>query len=99
MGLLEQYKDEINSVCKKYQVKSLYAFGSVITSRFTAKSDVDFLVDFKIEDPIEYTENYFDLKFQLEKILKRPIDLLEYKTLKNQYLKENIDNTKVLIYG
>lgn len=99
MGLLEQHKDEINAVCKKYQVKSLYAFGSVITPRFTAKSDVDFLVDFNIEDPIEYTENYFDLKFQLEKILNRPIDLLENKAVKNQYVKESIDNTKVLIYG
>ena len=52
-----------------------------------------------IEDPIEYTDNYFDLKFELEKIFNRKIDLLESKAIKNPFLKERIDKTKVLVYG
>ena len=57
------------------------------------------VVDFTIEDPIEYSENYFDLKFELEKILNRQIDLLESKAIRNPFLKESIDKTKVLVYG
>jgi predicted nucleotidyltransferase len=57
------------------------------------------VVDFKIDDPLEYSDNYFDLKFELEKILNRQIDLLESKAIRNPFLKENIDKTKVLIYG
>jgi predicted nucleotidyltransferase len=57
------------------------------------------VVDFKIEDPLEYADNYFDLKFELEKILNRQIDLLESKAIRNPFLKENIDKTKVLVYG
>jgi predicted nucleotidyltransferase len=32
-------------------------------------------------DPIDYAEHYFDLKFKLENLLDRPIDLLEEKRL------------------
>lgn len=80
-------------------MKSLYAFGSVNTTKFNKDSDVDLIIDFRIEDPLEYADNYFDLKFALENILGRPIDLLESKALKNPYLKESIDKSKVLIYG
>jgi uncharacterized protein len=99
MGLIETYKTQIQRLCESHKVKTLYSFGSVNTTTFTGDSDVDLVVDFKIEDPIEYTDNYFDLKFELEKIFNRQIDLLESKAIKNPYLKESIDKTKVLVYG
>lgn len=57
------------------------------------------VVDFEIDDPIGYTENYFNLKFELEKILNRQVDLSESKAIRNPFLKESIDKTKVLIQG
>ncbi len=99
MGLIETFKNQIQKLCEKHKVKSLYSFGSVNTTNFQNSSDVDLIVDFKIDDPLEYTDNYFDLKFELERILNRKIDLLENKAIKNPFLKENIDKTKVLIYG
>jgi predicted nucleotidyltransferase len=99
MGLIETYRNQIQRLCENHKVKTLYSFGSVNTTKFTHDSDVDLVVDFKIEDPIEYTENYFDLKFELEKILNRQIDLLESKAIRNPFLKESIDKTKVLVYG
>ena len=96
---LDPFKNQIIQLCQKHKVKHLFAFGSVLTNKFSDESDVDLLVDIKLKDPIKYAENYFDLKFQLEYLLKRKIDLLEERGLKNQFLKENIDNTKQLIYG
>lgn len=64
-----------------HKVKTLYAFGSVNKTKFTADSDVDLMVDFDTNDPIDYSDNYFGLKFELEKILKRSIDLLERKAI------------------
>lgn len=81
------------------KVRSLFAFGSVITDRFNSSSDIDLLVDIDDPDPISYSEKYFNLKFQLEKLFNRNVDLLEQKSLKNQYLIEEIDQTKVLVYG
>jgi predicted nucleotidyltransferase len=99
MGMIEAYKNEIRRLCENHKVKTLYSFGSVNTEKFAQDSDVDLVVDFKIDDPIEYTDNYFDLKFELEKIFNRQIDLLESKAIKNPFLKESIDKTKVLVYG
>lgn len=91
--------EQIKQLCNAYHVKSLFAFGSVVSDKLKATSDIDLIVDIDSKDPIDYSDNYFALKFQLENILKRPIDLLEDKALKNPFLKKQIDNTKVLVYG
>lgn len=48
---------------------------------------------------LDYSDNYFDLKFSLEKILERPIDLVEEKAIKNPYFRNALDRTKRQIYG
>ena len=45
-NILERTHDHITALCRKHGVRHLYAFGSVLTPRFTDHSDVDFLVDF-----------------------------------------------------
>ena len=95
---LDKYNQEIISLCKDYNVKSLSVFGSVLTPYFNDESDIDFVVDLHSKDPIEYGENYFDFKFQLEKLLQKPIDLLELKALNNNYLIQSINRTKKAIY-
>ena len=99
MGFLEEYIESIQKLCEIYQVKALYSFGSVNSDEFNINSDIDFVVDLDAKDPLTYSDNYFNLKFNLEDILKRPIDLLENKSLKNPYLRNRIDQTKALIYG
>lgn len=88
----------IRQLCEIYKVKSLFVFGSVTTGHFSKDSDVDLLVDFEDLDPIVYAGNYFNLKFSLEDLLKRNIDLLESKSLQNPFLKTQIDRTKVSVY-
>jgi predicted nucleotidyltransferase len=95
---LDSYIKEINVLCANHKVKHLFAFGSVLNSEFTKDSDVDLVVDFNTSDPIEYAESYFALKFALQELLNRQIDLLEQKALKNKYLVESINNTKKVLY-
>ena len=38
---------EITDLCRRYGVRKLALFGSVLTSRFSDSSDVDFLVEFR----------------------------------------------------
>ena len=99
MKVLKDHIEQIKRLCNTCHVKSLFAFGSVVTNQLKTESDIDLIVDIDNEDPLDYTDNYFALKFQLEHILKRPVDLLEDKAIKNPFLKKQIDNTKVLIYG
>lgn len=99
MNELKNHIDQIRQLCNAHNVKSLFAFGSVVSDTLKPESDIDLIVDIYSADPIEYSDNYFALKFQLESNLNRPIDLLEDKAVKNPYLKTQIDNTKVLVYG
>jgi uncharacterized protein len=99
MSYIDKYSDDIKSLCILYNVKRLYAFGSVVTDRLTVESDVDFIVDFETIDLSSYAENYFNLKFSLQDILKRPVDLLEEKAIKNPYFKQAVDNQRKLVYG
>ena len=99
MSIVERNKDKIFALCLKYKVASLFVFGSVLNDRFTKSSDIDFLVDFSDVDLYDYADNYFDLKESLEKLLKRQVVLLEDKAVKNPYLRQSIDSSKILIYG
>ena len=99
MNLLDQHIDQIIKLCETNSVKSLFAFGSVTTNKFKPDSDIDLVVEIDDNDPLSYANKYFDLKFQLQDILKRQIDLLEQKAIRNRFLKIEIDRTKVQIYG
>lgn len=104
MKLIENNIQKIFELCKKYRVKTLSVFGSILTDRFNERSDVDLLVTFQPYDPdnpgdFDYFRNYFDLKFSLEDIFNREVDLIEEKALKNPNFIYNINRTKRLIYG
>lgn len=99
MTFLERYGQKIKHLCKKHKVKRLYAFGSVLTDRFSETSDVDLMVDFDTIDLKSYADNYFSLKFALENVLRRPIDLLEEQAVKNPYFKKAVEQQRQLIYG
>lgn len=99
MTVLDNYKKDIRLLCSNHKVKELYAFGSVLSDKFNRDSDIDLLVSFQPIDISLYADNYFDFKFSLQNILKRPVDLLEEKAIKNPYFKQSIDKKKQLIYG
>jgi len=99
MNIIELNIDRLKRLCKKYKVAKLYVFGSALDSRFTSESDIDFLVSFDKVELEQYADNYFDLKFSLEDLFKRNIDLLEEKAIKNPFFKNSIDNSKQLVYG
>ena len=99
MTLIEQHIKQIARLCEMNKVRALFAFGSVTTDKFRPDSDIDLVVDIDDNDPISYSDKYFNLKFQLEDILKRQIDLLEQKAIRNNFLRNEIERTKVQIYG
>ncbi len=99
MRIVDKNINQIRALCYKHKVAKLFVFGSVMTDKFSKSSDIDFLVDFSGVDLYNYADNYFDLKASLEKLLKRKVDLLEDKAVKNPYLRESIDSSKQIIYG
>ena len=99
MKLIENNIQKIVALCKKYKVNKLFVFGSILTDRFNEDSDVDLVVSFNKAEISDFFDNYFDFKNSLEELFGRNVDLLEEQTVKNPYLKKNVDETKALIYG
>lgn len=89
----------IQTLCSRHKVSRLFVFGSILTEKYNKTSDIDFVVDFQGVDLFDYADNYFELKTSLENLLKRQIDLLEDKAIKNPYLRQSIDSSKQMIYG
>lgn len=87
------------SLCNKHKVSRLYLFGSATTDNFRPESDIDFLVSFSNEIPLlDYGDNYFDFKYELEDLYNRKVDLITERSLTNPYLIEAINQNKQLIY-
>ena len=103
MEINSQFKPHLANVLNilaLHKVKNAYLFGSVLTDRFNASSDVDFLVNYdSAMDPMERGELLLDLQIALEDEINRKVDLLTEYSLKNPYFIDEINKTKYLIYG
>jgi predicted nucleotidyltransferase len=99
VGFIEKYKDKLQRLCEKYDIKTMYLFGSATSSEFKDSSDIDILISFK-EIPFDkYTDNYFELHEELEKLFNRKVDLLTERSLSNPYFIQSVEKTKKLLYA
>lgn len=76
---LSEHKKELK---KNYKIKEIGIFGSYARGTQRKKSDVDVLVEF--ENDAETFDNYMELKFFLERILKAKVDLVIKDSIKER---------------
>lgn len=98
--ILSSNISELHRIFKAHHVVKAEVFGSVLTSEFTEVSDIDLLVTFSDNiDVLDYSDNYFDLKEKLEGLLKRRVDLVSERSLRNPVLIESINQSKQSLYA
>ncbi len=99
MNLIDKNIDTITALCnKKYRVKELYLFGSILTDNFNDASDVDMLVQFASVELSDYFDNYMSFKDELEVVLNRSVDIVENQAIRNPVFRSIVDRDKKLIY-
>ena len=99
IGILEQNKDTLIELCKKYHVAELDVFGSAATGDFNElTSDIDFLVEFDSTVKSNRFDTFFALLEELKKLFGRPVDLVEPGGLRNPYFIESVNQTRKKIY-
>ena len=98
-GIIINKLDELKKLCKMYDVKTMYVFGSVCSPKFNEQSDIDFLISFENIPYDQYTDNYFELHYKLQDLFGRKVDLLTDKSLSNPYFIQSVNKNKQLIYG
>ena len=98
--LIAQHRRAIDRLCKRFGVRRLAAFGSILSEEFDpATSDVDFVVQFARVRGLSPARQYFDFKSELERVLDRPVDLVELTAMPDSRLKRIIERTQVPVYG
>ena len=99
MNLIYDNIDKIIALCKKYKVKNMYVFGSILTNRFNDDSDVDLSVNMLPErDPLVSGDNFLNLYLDLNDLFDRRVDLVSEECVGNPYFKRELNRTKRIIY-
>jgi|TARA_R110002096_G_scaffold258028_1_gene451636 hypothetical protein len=99
LKLISNNKQALVELCEKYDIKTMHVFGSATTDEFNDLSDIDILISFKDIPFTKYTDNYFELHKDLEKMFGRKVDLLTERSLSNPYFIQSIEATKQLLYA
>ena len=64
---------------QQHKIKTLALFGSTARNQATETSDLDFVVEFVEQATFK---GYMNLKFYLEDLFQRPVDLVTKKSIK-----------------
>jgi predicted nucleotidyltransferase len=98
--LIQENLEKIREIFKAHNVKKAALIGSALRSDYNENSDVDLLVTFSDDiDLLDYSDNYFELKIELEDLLDRNVDIISAKALKNPVLINEINNSKRELYA
>ena len=91
---------EIAALCRRYGVRQLALFGSILRRDFdSTSSEMDVVVQFGPPRETSAARQYFEFKRDLELLLERPVDLVELGAVEDSRLKRIIERTKVPIYA
>jgi predicted nucleotidyltransferase len=97
---LEQFRPQIEQLCRKYRLKRLELFGSAATDDFDpASSDADFFYEFDPDDSAGLADRFFGLQSDLERLLGRRVDLVSARDASNPYFLAVANRRRLTFYA
>ena len=99
--LVEDKRQEIDALCRRFDVRRLEVFGSAARGfDFQPEaSDVDFLVEFDPASRLSPLDGFFGLQAELSTLLGRPVDLAEAGAVRNPYVLASIERNREVVYA
>lgn len=91
-------RKRIAAFCQRWSITEFSLFGSALRKDFRPDSDVDVLVSIDPKARIGLFE-IAEMKIELEKMFKRPVDLVEKEGLRNPYRRTEILRTAQVVYA
>ncbi|MEK7678659.1 MAG: nucleotidyltransferase domain-containing protein [Deltaproteobacteria bacterium] len=95
---IEVQTERIQAFCRKWRVRELALFGSVLSEDFRPDSDVDVLVSLE-EDAPWSAFDLVDMVDELKSIFGREVDLLEKEALRNPFRRHSILSNREVLYA
>ena len=99
---LEAMRYLILPIAKRYQLESVYAFGSYARGEATAESDVDLMIE---GGEIHTADRYFAIAKEFEEVLGKGVDLVMAEAARSNNTRagkrflHHFEKDKVLLYG
>ncbi len=90
--------EQVAALCRALGLKRLALFGSALTGRFGAGSDVDLLVEFK-PGVVKTLLDRGRIQMEFEKLFKRRVDLAELRLIDNPIRRQSIVAEQEEIYA
>lgn len=91
---------EVAVLCRRFHARRLDLFGSAARGTFDPeRSDFDFVVTFDELPTVEFADVFFGLQEALADLLKRPVDLLTAESIRNPYLRDSIEKSRMVLYA
>ena len=90
--------ERLGVFCRKWRVRELSLFGSVLRDDFGPQSDVDMLVSFWDDAPWSLWD-FTTMRDELTALVGHPVDLVEREGLRNPFRRHTILKTRKVIYG
>ena len=98
--LIEERREQLEELCRRYGVQRLEVFGSAAGDRFDLqRSELDFLVVFTPTAAAEHGGRYFGLLEALQDLFARDIDLIELSAIRNPYFRQGIESSRTVVYA
>lgn len=98
--IISENMGPIVDACRRMGVRRLEVFGSAARGDFEPdRSDLDFVVEFEPGPRGGLDDRYFRLRAELERIVKRPVDLVERGCVTNPVIAAAIERGKVPVYA
>lgn len=91
-------QDEIADFCRRWKVRELALFGSVVRNDFRPDSDIDVLVSFEPEAPWSLAD-LAEMREELRALFGREVDLVEREALRNPFRRHTILTTREIIHA
>jgi uncharacterized protein len=90
--------EQIEAFCRKFHVRELSLFGSVLRSDFRPDSDVDVMLQFQPGHGFTF-ENTPEIQDELELIFGRRVDVIEKGRIRNPIRQRAIMSNHRVVYA
>lgn len=95
--LIEENRDAIAALCRRYGVQKLAVFGSAVTGEWDpAHSDIDFLIDLGTYD-LDVTWRLLGFGVAMEDLLSHEVDLVTQRSLKTPWFRDEVLSTMEVV--
>jgi len=87
----------VAKLCRRWKIKRLSLFGSVLRDDFGAESDIDVLVAFRDDAPWSLWD-WIEMTDEMRILFGREVDVVEESGLTNPFRRQRILETREVIY-